>query len=177
MEKNYQLTIPQKSIWLTERFYKADTISNISGTLLIKDSVDFELLEQAIFLFIEKNIATHLHFKIVDGIPYQYPAKFTPKKLKIYSVKSKEELKKLEEDFVKIKFELSNSPLFKFNLVRLPDNSGGFNVTLHHLISDAWSMSLLIDQIVAFYSELKKGKTVENDNNYSYIDYIQTEDK
>ena len=45
MEKNYQLTIPQKSIWLTERFYKADTISNISGTLLIKDSVDFELLE------------------------------------------------------------------------------------------------------------------------------------
>ena len=177
MEKNYQLTIPQKSIWLTERFYKADTISNISGTLLIKDSVDFELLEQAIFLFIEKNIATHLHFKIVDGIPYQYPAKFTPKKLKIYSVKSKEELKKLEEDFVKIKFELSNSPLFKFNLVRLPDNSGGFNVTMHHIISDAWSMSLLIDQIVAFYSELKKGRTVENDNNYSYIDYIQTEDK
>ena len=37
----YYLTNPQKSIWLTEEYYKGSAINNICGTALIKENVDF----------------------------------------------------------------------------------------------------------------------------------------
>ena len=40
----YELTNPQKSIWLTEEFYKGTAINNIGGNLLIREKVDFEKL-------------------------------------------------------------------------------------------------------------------------------------
>ena len=38
-KKIYELTEPQKSIWVTEQFYKGSTINNICGTAIIKEKV------------------------------------------------------------------------------------------------------------------------------------------
>ena len=45
MEQNkmYELTAPQKSIWLTEQYYKDTSINNICGSLLIKQDVNWEV--------------------------------------------------------------------------------------------------------------------------------------
>ena len=51
MKKNYRLTIPQESIWLTDKFYESTSISNVGGTLLIHQKVDFDLLE-TLFIFV-----------------------------------------------------------------------------------------------------------------------------
>ena len=53
-EKKYNFTNPQNSIWLTDNFFQTDNISNVGGALLFEEKVDFDLLEKAIFLFIEK---------------------------------------------------------------------------------------------------------------------------
>ena len=55
MENLYELTNPQKSIWLTEQYYKGTQINNISGTLFIEEPVNFNLLKLAVNKFIEKN--------------------------------------------------------------------------------------------------------------------------
>jgi len=45
MSKNmYDLTNPQKSIWLTEQFYKGTSIENITGTVIVSQKVDFKAL-------------------------------------------------------------------------------------------------------------------------------------
>ena len=62
MKKSYPLTIPQESIWLTDKFYEYTSISNLGGTLLIKEKVDFDLLNKSINLFIEQNDGIRLSF-------------------------------------------------------------------------------------------------------------------
>ena len=52
MENLYNLTNPQKSIWLTEQYYKGSNINNICGSLTIKQPLDFEKFKQAIQLFV-----------------------------------------------------------------------------------------------------------------------------
>ena len=175
-EKFYGLTKPQDSIWLTESFYETDSISNIGGSLLFQQKVNFVLLEKAIQLFVEKNDAIRLSFDIIDGTPYQfvnnYFSAFVPK----FSVNSLDDLKILEKKWIHTNIDLSDSCLYQFRLVEFPDGSGGFNVTLHHLICDAWSMSLLINQITSFYHDLLIEKDIDENSFPSYIDYIQTEE-
>ena len=79
MEKEtFDLTVPQNSIWLTDKFCQATTISNVGGTLLFKEQVDLDILENAINLFIKKNDAMRLCIKIIDGTPHQYVKSYTP---------------------------------------------------------------------------------------------------
>ncbi len=159
MEKEtFNLTIPQNSIWLTEKFYQANTISNVGGTLLFKEQVDLDKLESAINLFIKKNDIMRLSIELIDGIPHQYIRNYVPIKIERFFLNSEIELKEKERDFINIHFSIENSFLYKFRLIKLPNGLGGFNVTLHHIICDAWSMSILIDQIVTLYSKLKNRK-------------------
>ena len=56
MEKEiYELTNPQKSIWMTEQFYDNTNINNIVGYLKIDINADFKALEKAVNYLIMKN--------------------------------------------------------------------------------------------------------------------------
>ena len=70
--KMYELTNPQKSIWFTEEVFKDTPISNIAGTVLIDDKVDFNLLEEAINIFVERNYSFRLKFVIENQTVKQY---------------------------------------------------------------------------------------------------------
>ena len=80
MENLFDLTIPQKSIWNTEKFYKNTSIANVSGTGKIDEIIDFNLLEKAINIVVEKNDALRittnidvLNEKLVKFIMFKYP--------------------------------------------------------------------------------------------------------
>ena len=51
----YPLTSPQLSIWYTDRMYSGTSISNVAGTLRIKEKVDIEVLDKAINYYIKNN--------------------------------------------------------------------------------------------------------------------------
>ena len=107
---------------------------------------------------IKKNDIMRLSIELIDGIPHQYIRNYVPIKIERFFLNSEIELKEKERDFINIHFSIENSFLYKFRLIKLPNGLGGFNVTLHHIICDAWSMSILIDQIVTLYSKLKNRK-------------------
>ena len=60
-------------------------------------------------------------------------------------------------------------------MFRLPDGTGGFHATLHHIISDAWNMSLLIDEVMDTYSKLIYKEDVSFEPFPSYVDFIFSE--
>ena len=74
----YGLTNPQKSILLTEEYYKGTNINNICGTANIKKKINFNIMEQAINKVISKNDSFLLKFnyknnKLVQSIKnYEY---------------------------------------------------------------------------------------------------------
>ena len=170
----YELTSSQKAILSTEQFYSGTSICNIGGTLLFKEKVDFDLLEQAINIFIKKNDGTRIQLIIENNVPKQYIKPYEYLKLKLVEV-SNDELNSLEESNISIPLNIINSQLFNFILVKLPDGTGGFTTKLHHLISDAWSMKLVIDQITSIYKKLIDKENFSTDSEYSYVDYIHKE--
>lgn len=176
MQKNlHALTNPQKSIWQTEQFYKGTSIENISGTTTILEKVDFNKLEQAINIFVKKNDSFRLKFVIDNNDIKQYFENFNNFTLSKFKVNTESDLKKIEKELSLTPFELINSFLFKFVLFEFPDGHGGFIITLHHLIGDAWTSGLGISEIIDIYSALIKNETISEEIFPSYIDYINSE--
>ena len=70
--KLFDLTSSQNSIWLTEEYMSNTNINNVGGYLYINDIVDFDALNKALNLYVEKNDALQLRFCLKDGSPKQY---------------------------------------------------------------------------------------------------------
>ncbi len=175
----YPLTHPQKSIWNTEKFYPNTSIGNVAGTLRIKGSINIDLLERAINLFIKNNDGLRLRIMEKDGLPMQYICEYKQKKINIIDFSKNnnmEDLYKWEEEQSKIPFEILDSNLYEFTIVKVNDQDVGFYIKTHHLISDAWTMTIIGNQVIEYYTTLiNEDEILEKQT--SYIDYILSEQK
>jgi len=177
MSKNmYSLTNPQKSIWLTEQFYKGTSIENITGTVIVSQKVDFKALEKAINLFVKNNDSFRLKFTVKDGIVMQYVDTFTEFNIEIISVETDKDVKCLERKMCDIPFDTLKHFLFDFKLFKFSNGHGGFVINAHHLIADAWTAGLVVNQIMGYYESLISNQEISNEQP-SYIDYIHSENE
>lgn len=176
-ENIYALTNPQKSIWLTEQFYKGTSIENITGSVIISQNVDFGNLKKAINLFVKKNDSFRLKFIVKDDTAMQYVDDFTEFDIETISVETDKDVKCLERKMCDTPFNTLDSLLFDFKLFEFPNGYGGFVINAHHLISDAWTAGLVVNEIMGYYENLIKGEKISDDLNPSYIEYINSENE
>lgn len=173
---NYSLTNPQNSIWLTEKFYNNTSINNISGSAYIDEIIDFEALKHAINEVIKTNDAMRIKIKEEGNSCIQYISPYTTFDIEIIELASKEDVEKKALELAKIPFSIEDNLLFKFTLYKLPNNYGGFFLSVHHLIGDSWSLGLVVKQVMATYSDIKNNNYIEK-SYPSYTSYIEAEKK
>ncbi len=63
-------------------------------------------------------------------------------------------------------FDLRTGPLWRVRLIRLGDDEHALSIAMHHIITDGWSMGVLIDELSAAY----RGETLPAPD-MSYVDY------
>ena len=173
----YNLTNPQKSIWFTEEVYKGIPIENIAGSVIINEKVDFKLLSKAVKLFAKNNVSFNLKFFKSENTIKQRIQNFEDFPIEIINVENNKDVKKLEKKLSNTPFDVLNSRLYSALLFKFPDNHGGFVISIHHLVADAWTSGLIIDGIINIYSELLKNPEKTDFAFPSYIDYIESEEK
>lgn len=171
----YNLTTPQKSIFLTEMFYKNTSINHICGTATIKNKLDFDLLKKAICILIENNDSFHLKFSLNNNEMVQSLDDPNFDNIDIVDVSNLEEVCELEKRSIDFNFSIEDSVLYKFTIFRLPDGSGGFIADVHHILSDSWTLGIIAKEIVRIYSCLLKGEEVVKNDAFSYLSYINDE--
>lgn len=178
----YPLTSPQVSIWYTEKMYPNTSISNVAGTLRIKDNVDIKYLEKAINLFIKNNDGIRLRLCLDDeGNPQQYVSEYVYKKIEIKDFSKQDDPIKAMQEFDSQEtlkpIELLNNELYRFTIIKQNDMDIGFYVLTHHIISDAWNMSFLGSSIVDYYCTIINNEDDASLNSKmpSYLSYIERE--
>lgn len=169
------LTNAQKSIWVTEQYYLGSSINNICGTAVIQEKVNFKKLKEAIKIVCQKHDNFWLQFESEDGKIKQVLSERQDVQIGTINIATEEELEKEREKIVRTTFKLEKSKLFNFYIFKFTDGRGAFMLNIHHLISDAWTLALICNEIIKTYSELKQNKEIETKAIYSYIDYIKSE--
>lgn len=173
--KKYELTYPQKSIWITEQFYNGTSVNHICGSAIFNEKLDFKLLEKAIRLVVSSHENFNLKFCVEDGMPKQYLSDAQNFDINIVDIKSKEDLNLLNQKLISIPFSLQDSFLFRFVIFRFPDNTGGYSLDIHHLIADAYTLGHVASCIVDAYSSLLSDQKIENGFVDSYLDFVTSE--
>ena len=170
----YDLTNPQKSIFLTEQYYSNTNVNNICGTAIIKDKLDFMLLEKAINILIENNNSFRLKFVKSNNTLKQYVNDYFFQPIKLIDLSSENEVSALEQSLVNKLFNLEEKTS-EIVMFRFPEGNGGFIVNIHHIVSDAWTLGLLCRKIMEAYSILDNNEDISQIKKSSYIDYINSE--
>ena len=177
MKKYYELSYPQKSIMLTEGFYKHTSVNNICGTVIVKNKVNFKYLEKAIKFVVNNNQNFWLRFsQVKDGVK-QYLVE--PQDFAVYveELSDEDELECLEKKLAERVFDVYDSMLFEFRMYNCNDEYGGFVLNIHHLISDSWTLGLVAREVMGVYEKILKKEKVDFDEVYNYTDYLNTEDE
>ncbi len=170
----FELTNPQKSIWLTEQYYKGTTANNLCGTVNINEKIDFKVLENALNLVIKNNSNFLINFKQKNGELFQYLTDYKYFNIETINVKSSDDVKAIENSLNNKVFNIENSYLFEFKIFKFPNSTGGFVFCCHHLLGDSWSLGLICKEAIRAYNSLCQGTENELPTS-NYIDFCKTE--
>lgn len=174
--KLFELTSPQKSIWLTEQFYKGTAINNLCGTVHIDEKIDFNILEKALNSLIKNNSNFLINFKLQNGNLMQYLTDYKYFNIEIVDVQKVSDVQALEEKLKFKVFEIENNYLFDFKIFRFPNSTGGFVFSCHHLLGDSWSLGLVAKESIKAYNLIASGLN-EDFSSSNYFDYCISEKK
>jgi len=175
----YPLTSPQLSIWYTDRMYSGTSISNVAGTLRIKEAIDISILEKAINYYIQNNDGMRLRICLDDdGNPQQYVSEYEYKKIEVIDFSGFEDpviaMQEWDRQETLKPFDILNQDLYRFFILKLSDTDLGVFLNTHHIISDAWSMMLFGNTVINYYLKLQNNEeeSIKNIEVPSYIDYV-----
>lgn len=172
----YELTAPQKSIWLTEQYYKNTNINNVCGTFYSDECLDFEILKKAINTFLQNNDSFKIKLHFTEDKISQYFSSLNYIDFKVININTKQEQTALEKKLSSKVFSMLDSLLFEIVLFRYPDNHGGFIINSHHIISDSWTNGIVANDVALIYSKIKNNESYKKDIFLSYKNYISSEE-
>ncbi|WP_255373634.1 condensation domain-containing protein, partial [Chitinophaga sp. CF118] len=124
------------------------------GVFVFEGELDLALLEYAFDELIARHESLRTIFRedeegevrqvILDTIPFN---------IACYDMQADETiLKSLLQQAVAAPFELSAGPLLRAGLYQVGTNKWIFTFTIHHIISDGWSMNVFIKELLLFYN-------------------------
>ncbi len=162
----YPLSQAQSRLWILNKF-EADTATyNMPVAVRIKGALDRQVLEMALHNLISRHESLRTQFTEIAGIPYQeiMPVEQTGFTLgyEDHSTVHLDEagLKAKVEQHMALPFDLGRGPLFRAILIRLETDEHVFIYAMHHIVSDGWSMELIVKELFQNYQAICK------DSNY-----------
>ena len=173
----YPLTYPQKSIWFLEKLNPGSGIGNIAATMLIDETVEYDLVRRSVNIMLIRNQGFRLRLMEENGETRQFIAPFQEYALDFFdfSDQEKQAVFAFDKEQAQKPFDLIGAPLFYFALLKIDQSSYGFFVRIHHLISDAWSLVELGNEVMRYYNMLKQSRPLPEGFNPSYVDFIERE--
>lgn len=174
-EKN-NLTFPQENIWILEKLNPNTNMNNIFGTFRINKKLDLKILNEVMNKIIETNDILRTRIVEENNIPKQYISNVEHEIFKTYIFKedTDNELNKTVSKIAEQRLPIENSKLYDIRIIQ-NNKETCVCVKIHHIISDAWTLGQVAEQIKENY--LKLYNKEEIDIKPSYIEYIKKEQK
>ena len=161
---SYALSSAQRRLWVLSQFEQGNVAYNMPGVYIFEGTLDVEALERSFSELISRHEILRTTFKEVeDGEPRQFVAPeeasgFTLTVGDLRGVEDQElQLRRLVASESSLAFDLSQGPLIRAGVHRLDEAKWLFTYTMHHIISDGWSMNILINEVLSLYNSYVKG--------------------
>jgi amino acid adenylation domain-containing protein/non-ribosomal peptide synthase protein (TIGR01720 family) len=160
----YELSNAQKRLWILAQFEDGSGAYNIPTAYIIEGKLDRDALETSYKDVVKRHEILRTTFIRVEGEPKQKvlpesAVEFIFEYLDLRDDPDREETsRQIARKETGDAFDLAKGPLSRARLIHLDEERYLFLLTLHHIITDAWSMGVLIYDIVRLYNAHRQGR-------------------
>jgi amino acid adenylation domain-containing protein/thioester reductase-like protein len=142
------LSFAQQRLWFLEQLTPGSSVYNMHDAVRIKGKIDPMLLQKVLSRIILRHEALRTTFILVDNEPMQKISSAQEIELTIQEVDCEEKAKEIAKKETIRPFDLEKGPLFKVHIIRISEKDQILLWTMHHIISDGWSLGLIIKEVM-----------------------------
>ena len=165
------LSFPQQKLWLIDRLTDAGYTYNMSGSFRVEGVLDKVAVEKTFAEIIRRQDSFRTSFHEVNGQPLQKISQTGNFHVEFIPVKS-EHAEKLVGEHARQVFDLTKAPLLTVKVLEVSKAECVMSVNMHHIISDGWSLSILMREFNQIYAAFSQGRApVLPELEFQYADY------
>jgi amino acid adenylation domain-containing protein len=155
----------QQRLWFIDQLTPGRATYNIPSALRIGGELKVEVLERALAEVARRHETLRTRFVAVGGELQQVIEDEVKVELPVLDLtcaggeeEREAEAMRLALEEAQQPFDLQQAPLFRGNLLRLGALNHVLLFTMHHIISDAWSIGILAEEVSVLYGAFSAGR-------------------
>lgn len=158
------LSYTQQRLWFIDRLAPGGSAYNIPASVRIEGPLNLGVLERVLEEIVSRHESLRTRIEVVEGEPRQVIQDGITVPLGVIDVNHEQEeepeaaARRLARSEIQKPFDLQRGPLIRACLLKLAEQDHVLVVTMHHVISDGWSLGILVREVSALYRAFGAGE-------------------
>jgi amino acid adenylation domain-containing protein len=159
------LSFAQERFWFLDQLSPGSPVNNVAVALRLRGALDVEALRRALDEIISRHDILRAYFTVQDGRPVQVILPLLHLMLSlddlrhVPEIQREEEARRVTTEDARRPFDLANGPLLRGRVVRMGEEDHILALTLHHIVTDGWSMGILNEELSTLYGAFVAGQS------------------
>ena len=157
------LSFAQERLWFMSQLQPDSPLFNITTAVRLNGALDLRALEETFSEIIRRHEALRTTFRVVEDAPVEliHPAqKIAIPVVDLSGLAEAErgaEVSCLVREEARHSFDLQELPLLRVSVIRLGLEEHVLLLTMHHIVSDGWSVGVMVREVAALYAAYSAG--------------------
>jgi hypothetical protein len=158
------LSFAQQRLWFMEQLEPNNLLYNCPGAVRLEGKLDLGALERVINEVVRRHEILRTRIEVEEGVPAQVIDEWEPLGLEVEDLtsltheESEETVRRIARAEAETGFDLSRGPLLRVKLLKLEEEQHVALFTMHHIVSDGWSLGVLVREVCDLYAAMSEGK-------------------
>ncbi len=154
----------QRALWFLDRLAPGEPTFHVTAAVTVRGPLDVEALRRAFAEIVRRHESLRTTFALDDGRPVQVlgdPGEFPLPTIDLADVPAADreaETARVASRELHRPFDLEAGPLVRAALVRLSGEEHAVLLTMHHIITDGWSMGVAAGELSSLYQAFSRGR-------------------
>jgi amino acid adenylation domain-containing protein len=159
------LSYSQQRLWFLNQLEPASTLYNMPAAIKLKGRLDLPALARTFNEVVRRHEVLRTRFADVDGAPVQIIAPTLDVPLPLADLSGLDDTERQVQVQAALAyqshtpFDLAAGPLVRTGVIRLAADEHLLLFNMHHIVSDGWSIGVLISEVTAIYGAYVEGRT------------------
>src|SRR5688572_345546 len=150
------LSFAQQRLWFLHQIDPASAAYNVPCALRLRGPLDRARLARCLAEIVRRHASLRTRFETTPGGPIQIVEQDARLELAVSDFAEPAPgddaaILHLASQEASTSFDLTRAPLLRARLVRLGPEDHLFLLTMHHIVSDGWSMGVIVRELAALY--------------------------
>jgi amino acid adenylation domain-containing protein len=160
----FPLSFGQERLWFMDQVLPENPLFNLNIPLRLRQRLNPSIPTRALNEIVRRHESLRTRIAIMDGRPVQLVSATLKHALPVIDLRRlpaadrEREASRLANEEAQRPFDLARGPLLRTTLLQLREDDFVLLVTMHHIISDGWSLGIFWNELSAIWAAFAAGK-------------------